>query len=235
MRERDDIDLAAAEFVLGTLPEEERIALEARRQREPDLDAAIAAWELRLTPMLDAVTPVDPPAGLFTAIETAIEAPSTDTVPDLAGLRRRLVRWRLAAIGATAIAAGLAGILLVREVILPPPQTFVAVFHDGDTQPRFLMSVDLETRELTIRPVEAEPVANRTYELWIVGEGISQTPRSLGLLEDVSAPTRKRLGQIDPALLRQATFGISLEPPGGSPTGKPTGPALHGTLIPAGD
>lgn len=236
MRGREDIDLEAAEYALGTLTPQERVAVEARRTREPDLDAAIAAWELRLAPMLDEVGPVDPPPGLFPAIQAAIDIPATTSpVADLTGLRRRLGRWRVTAIGATALAACLAGVLLVREVILPPPQTFVAVFHDGDTQPRFLLSVDLDSRALTIRPVTAEPMADRSYQLWIVGEGISATPRSLGLLEDVSGPTRKRLEQYDPALLRTATFGISLEPPGGSPTGQPTGPALHGTLIPADD
>ncbi|SDF73737.1 anti-sigma factor [Thalassobaculum litoreum] len=249
MREREDIELTAAEYVLGTLTREERVAVEARRTREPALDAAIAVWERHLSPMLDDVAPVAPPPDLFPAIEAAIAGPAREgggqdgarvgtrdgTVTDLARMRRRLGRWRAAAVGAAAIAACLAGVLVVREVILPPSRTFVAVFHDGDTQPRFLLSVDLESRELTIRPVTAEPVADKTYQLWIVGEGISPIPRSLGLLEDVSGTTRKRLDQVDPALLRNATFGISLEPPGGSPTGQPTGPALHGTLIPAED
>ncbi|WP_420563240.1 anti-sigma factor [Thalassobaculum sp.] len=234
MRDREDIDLVAADYVLGTLEPQERVAVEARRTREPELDAAIVAWEQRLAPMLDEVEPVAPPPGLFPAIQAAIDTAATPgAVTELAALRRRLGRWRAAALGAGALAACLTGVLLVREVILPPPQTFVAVFHDGDTQPRFLLSVDLESRALTIRPVTAEPVQDRTYQLWIVGEGISSTPQSLGLLEDVSGPTRKRLKQYDPAVLRQATFGISLEPPGGSPTGQPTGPALHGTLIPA--
>lgn len=239
MREREDIDSLAAEYVLGTLEADERIAVAARRSREPDLDAAIAAWEARLAPMLDEVREEAPPPDLFAAIQSAIDAPAAGRdapVAELDSLRRRLVRWRAIGIGATALAACLAGVLVVREAVLPPEpqqQTFVAVFQDGDTQPRFLLSVDLTTRELTIRPVAAEPRADKAYELWIVGEGISPVPRSLGLLEDVSVPTRKRLGEVDPAVLRGATFGISLEPPGGSPTGQPTGPALHGTLIPA--
>ncbi|WPZ35533.1 anti-sigma factor [Thalassobaculum sp. OXR-137] len=237
MTEGEDIDLLAAEYALGTLDAAERAAVAARRQREPALDAAISAWEARLAPMLDEVTPVAPPARLFPAIDAALDAPGPDG-SELDRVRRRLGRWRAAAVASAALAACLAGVLLMRETVLAPApesQTFVAVFHDGDTQPRFLLSVDLESRELTIRPVTAEPVENRTYQLWIVGEGISPVPRSLGLVEDVSGATRKRLEQYDPALLRRATFGISVEPAGGSPTGRPTGPALHGTLIPAGD
>ena len=33
-------------------------------------------------------------------------------------------------------------------------------------------------------------------------------------------------------LLQRATFGVSLEPSGGSPTGRPTSPALHAKLLP---
>ena len=233
MTERDDIDLEAAEYALGTLDAAERTAIDARRPREPDLDAAIALWELRLTPLLDEVEPVSPPPTLRASIEAAIDRPAGETVADLTALRRRLGRWRTAAVASAALAACLAGVLVVWELAAPPPGTFVAVFHDGDTQPRFLMSVDLESRELTIRPITAEPVADKTYQLWIVGEGISPVPTSLGLLQDVSGTTHRRLEQFDPARLRTATFGISLEPPGGSPTGLPTGPALHGTLIPA--
>jgi anti-sigma-K factor RskA len=34
-------------------------------------------------------------------------------------------------------------------------------------------------------------------------------------------------------VVQTATFGVSLEPAGGSPTGRPTGPALHAKLIPS--
>jgi anti-sigma-K factor RskA len=55
----------------------------------------------------------------------------------------------------------------------------------------------------------------------------------LGLLGGAAELTRKGLPGLDPAELRNATFGISIEPEGGSPTGRPTGPAIHGKLIPA--
>ena len=233
MTERRSIDMEAAEYVLGTLDAAERSAVEARRMREQDLDAAIVLWELRLTPLLDEVDPVVPPPAVLASINAAIDRPANEAVADLTALRRRLRRWRTAALASAALAASLAGVLVVREMAAPPPSTFVAIFNDGDTQPRFLMSVDLSSRELTIRPISAEPVAEKAYQLWIVGEGISPVPRSLGLLQDVSGTSHRRLEQFDAARLRTATFGISLEPPGGSPTGLPTGPALHGTLVPA--
>ena len=94
------------------------------------------------------------------------------------------------------------------------------------------MSIDLETRAVIIRPVSATLPEGKTYQLWIASDQLGPAPKSLGLLESASAPTTRSLGEFDPALLRDATFGISLEPEGGSPTGRPTGPAIHGRLIP---
>ena len=52
-----DDDLQAAEFALGTLDAGERATLAARRLREPELDAAIEAWEKRLAPLERAYRP----------------------------------------------------------------------------------------------------------------------------------------------------------------------------------
>ena len=60
-----DDDFAAAEFALGTLDPGERATLAARRLREPELDAAIRAWEARLSPLADATTPIDAAARPF--------------------------------------------------------------------------------------------------------------------------------------------------------------------------
>lgn len=245
----DDVWPLAGEYVLGVLTADERAAVERRRTDEPELAAAIAAWERRFMPLLDEVEPVEPAPGLYREIgrrigaAPRIAAPSPVEAPrrvvarsETARLRRQVARWRAGALAAALAAAGLAVVIVWRPDLLPlqppAPQTFVAVFQDGDQAPRFLLSVDLATRRLVVRPVAAEPAADKAYELWIVAEPFGPAPRSLGLLEDVGAPTERALDDIAPAVLRNALFGISLEPAGGSPTGRPTGPALHGTLIP---
>ena len=45
----------AAEYALGVLDAGERAVVSARRMREPQLDAAILAWEGRLAPLLELV------------------------------------------------------------------------------------------------------------------------------------------------------------------------------------
>ncbi|CAN0494860.1 unnamed protein product, partial [Phaeothamnion confervicola] len=73
----------------------------------------------------------------------------------------------------------------------------------------------------------------KTYQLWIASEQLGPRPRSLGLIGDGSGPGQAVLSAYEPALLSRATFGVSLEPAGGSPTGQPTSPALHAKLLPA--
>jgi len=51
MTEDDDIDGLAAEYVLGSLDPAERRQVDARRQTDASLAAAVAAWERRLAPL----------------------------------------------------------------------------------------------------------------------------------------------------------------------------------------
>ncbi len=245
----DDIDMLAAEYVIGTLDGAERAGVDARRRTDKELDAAIEDWERRLSPLLDGYAPVPPPALLKQRVAEKIAAAAADQagasesagagrgpsagVADIGRLRRQMRGWRAAAVAGYAIAAGLAAVVIMREVAPAPDTNFVAVFQDNDRQPAFIMSVDLATREVLIRPVTAKPADTGTYQLWIASEELGGVPRSLGLLDDASKPVRKKL-PYDPALLEKATFGISLEPTGGSPTGRPTGKAIHGQLIPSG-
>lgn len=232
MTDQEDIDALAAEYVLGTLSPAERTAVGARRQRERDLDAAIEAWESRLAPLAQATPPVEPSPGLLASIEAKI-AGSADA-GTVVELQRRVARWRRVAIAASAAAACLVVAFGLREVTrTPQPVSYVGVFQKDDQSPAFLLTVDLETRVLSIRVVAAERPADKTYQLWIASEQSGGVPQSLGLIEDPTQITRATLASYDPLIVRRATFGVSLEPMGGSPTGRPTGPALHAKLIPA--
>ena len=233
MTARDDIDDLAGEYVLGTLDTGERATVAARRQREPELDAAIRDWERRLAPLDAATRAVAPPADLFDRIERRIGAGGDTAVTELAAVLRQLRRWRGIGVAASAIAAALLVAIGVREFVwTPAPQTYVAVFAKDDVLPAFYMTFDLARRELTIRPVDAQRQQGKTYQLWIASDQLGPAPQSLGLMDDTLAPTTKVLSQYDQGLLQRATFGVSLEPAGGSPTGRPTSPALHAKLLP---
>lgn len=238
MSERDDLDMLVAEFVLGTLPKEERESLQARRRSEPELEALIQEWEARLAGMLDAVEPIEPSPELFARIQKTINqqaaAPATSgAAPDnVVNLRKQLTRWRWSTAIASAAALVLVAVLATQPEPEPQAQSFVAVFQHNDEQPAFLLTVDLESRQLNIQPVTAEPEQDKSYQLWIVAEELGPSPRSVGVMGENLTLDQSALRDYAPELLRDATFGISLEPKGGSPTGQPTGPAIHGFLYP---
>lgn len=238
MTDREDIDGLAAEYVLGTLDASERAAVSARRQREPALDAAIGAWERRLAPLNETVAAVAPPRDLLARIEARIAGlaggdGAVAASAQIVSLERRMKRWRGLAALSTALAACLVIAIGVREMARPQmPRNYVAVFQKDDASPAFLMSIDLQTRTLSVRPVAAEEQPDKSYQLWIASEQTGGVPQSLGLIEQrAGAFTQRVLVSYDAAIVEKATFGVSLEPAGGSPTGRPTGPVFHAKLI----
>jgi anti-sigma-K factor RskA len=123
---------------------------------------------------------------------------------------------------------------VVREVVrdAPRPAQFVASFQKDEQSPAFLMTVDIDKRTVTVRQVAADRLADKTYQLWIAtAPGVA--PKSLGLVENNEFTVTSTLADFDPAVISNATFGISLEPLGGSPTGAPTGPVIHAKLFQA--
>lgn len=235
MIERDDLDMLAAEFVLGTLPVEDRQRVQRLRTTHPELDAQILQWESRLSALNDEIEPVDPAPGLFARIERSIDQleQASSQHNEVVRLRQQVSRWRL-----STAAASIAAMLLIAVMMLEPTPTeslYVAVFQHNDEQPAFLLTVDLARKQLNIQPVTARPAGNQSYQLWIKDDELGPTPRSVGVLNEHFEVDPAALANYDAELLRRATFGISLEPRGGSPTGQPTGPALHGFLYPTGE
>lgn len=240
MTRSDDIELLAGEYVLGTLEAAERSVVEERRRVDRALDDAIVDWETRLSPLTEHYAEVAPPPHVLARIQAAL-ARRGERLGDRHGdprarvtrLERGLARWRAAAGVGYLLAACLAGVVAFQSLgQVQDDRRFVAVFQSNDEQPAFLLTINLKTRELLVRPVTAVPQQGKTYQLWIASRELGGKPKSLGLLDTPVRPTRKQLLQYDAELLEKATFGISLEPEGGSPTGVPTGPALHGKLIP---
>jgi anti-sigma-K factor RskA len=226
-------DLSAAEFALGSLDFAERTTLAARRQREPELDDAISTWELRLSPLAEAIPPIEPPRDYLADIWRRISggAANDNIVLDLT---RRLQRWRVSAIAAASVAAALAIGIGLRENLRPAaPHEFVAVLQKSADAPAFIVTVNIDTRSLTVRPVAAPAQPDKAYELWIIDAKLG-APRSLGVL-DQKNPTAPNLSTYDPTVVQSATYAVTVEPPGGSPTGQPTSaPVFVGKLIATG-
>ncbi len=232
-----DDDFAAAEYVLGTLDPGERAVVAARRLREPDLDEAIRAWEARLAPLAEAAGPIEPPRGLLPAIEARIRGATPEAAgnPGVDALRRSLIRWRAAAIAASIVAGVLAVGFAARETTREAlPHQYVAVLQKDAASPAFAITVNLDSREFTVRPIAATAPPGKAYELWLIDPKIG-APRSLGVIAADSATRSANLARYDRAVVADATYAVTIEPPGGSPTGQPSGPPVFvGKLIPVG-
>jgi anti-sigma-K factor RskA len=238
MNELDDIDGLAGEYVLGTLDAAERASVAARRQRETSLDAAIRAWERRLAPLNDAGSEVAPPYGTFAKIETrllgsASSNPATNSVVDLT---RRLNRWRAVALSASALAAGL--VLTIGALQLAPKQkskNLVAVLQKDAASPAFLVSVNVDDRVMTVRPVAAKHEPGKSFELWIIHDSLGK-PKSLGVIDEATTMKKPTLAAYQPDVIQGSTYAVTLEPEGGSPSGDPTGPVVFaGKMIETSD
>lgn len=227
-----DDDLAAAEYALGTLDPTQRATLAARRLREAELDEAIHAWEALLAPLAEAAPEIAPPRDLLPAIEARIRGASPDTPENatVAALERGIRRWRAAALAASVIAALLAVGFVARETgRRSAPHEYVAILQKDAASPAFEVTVDLDRQELTVRPVAAQAPPGKSYELWLIDAKLGA--RSLGVIGD--KPRGASLSGYDPSTISGATYAVTVEPPGGSPTGQPSGaPVFVGKLIP---
>jgi anti-sigma-K factor RskA len=227
-----DDDFAAAEYALGTLDASERATLAARRLRESDLDEAIRAWEERLAPLAEATPEIEPPRDLLPAIEARIRGASRDAPRSgaIVDLERSIRRWRAMAIAASLFAGVLALGFVARESSRrSAPHEYVAILQKDAASPAFAVTVNLDKQELTVRPVAAQAPPGKAYELWLIDSKLGA--RSLGVIGNT--PHGASLSAYAPAVVADATYAVTVEPPGGSPTGQPSGaPVFVGKLIP---
>jgi anti-sigma-K factor RskA len=193
------------------------------------------------------------------AVPPAQPAPQPRPEPsrDVLRFERPLRRWRTATVLTGSLAACLAALVAVQvtnpdllpaslqpqarivevtktvEVPSPKPAEFVAVLQKDASSPAFLLTFDLDKRQLTVRTVGAERQAGKSYELWLVSDKYP-APRSLGVIGTGAYTVRQPEPEYDPVVINRATYAVSLEPEGGSPTGAPTGPVLYtGKLLQA--
>jgi len=236
MTELDDIDGLAAEYVLGTLSREERRAAAERLAGDTAFEKAVAAWELRLGPLAEVVTPVTPSPNLYSKIRAQIGL--SQHVVSLRAreqmLSKRVARWRSAALGMSALAASLVGVVGWQRAVTPDvPTQYVAVLQTGDKTPAFLLTVDTETNMFVISAVNAPKPPGKEYEVWLVHDEMPK-PKSLGCFRDGQMDVRPMAKGKEHDMFMDATFAVSLEPEGGSPTGAPTGPVVFsGKLVKA--
>jgi anti-sigma-K factor RskA len=221
----DRADALAAQYVAGTMRGAARRRFEALLPSHPALRYAVAQWQTRLMPLTTALPPVQPPARVWRGVEQRLWPAAARP-----SWWQNLSLWRAAS--GLALVAVLA--LAVRVATPPPAEAPVVVVLQGTPAAPgavgaaggVVASFSADGQALVARPLT--PVSmqtDRVLELWWArAEG---PPKSLGLIK-ADGTTVLRKGQL-PGGLRGSGLdhmAVSVEPPGGSPTGAPTGPVV---------
>lgn len=226
----DDIRDLASDYVLGLMPEPEARLFEEIMARDPDIAAHVDDLRDKLLPLDLSAEPRDLPEGFMVRVQAAVKdavapenaMPVRKPVPPSAANSASRPTSRmigLIAAAAVGIAVGL-GASWLRP--LPEPQV-IAVLLDAQGVPQAVVE-DYGNDTATVRFVaDIDVPADRSLQVWTL-----PTPEigatSLGVL-DRTAPTRLTFDDL-PGPMAQQLYEVTLEPAGGSPTGRPTGPII---------
>jgi anti-sigma-K factor RskA len=213
--------LLAAEYVLGVLGAEERRDVERRLPTDPTLANEVAFWEERLGTLVDTVVPVEPSPRLWNRIDGAIAQPAA---PARGGIWQSLAFWRVVGIGSAAIAAASIAALAYIGIVPSARAPLMATLGSSSGQPNFVAAVSADGSSITVVPAALLTNDPRAIELWLIPQG--GRPHSLGLIQPGSPIRLVIPPDLVGRLTSEATLAVSLEPPGGSPTGQPTGPVI---------
>ena len=215
-------DALAAQYVAGTLRGRARRRFDNLLPSHPALQRSVREWQDRLMPLTTAVVPQPPSPAVWRAIERRLwPAPAALPWWQRAGLWRALSGVTMAAV---------VGLTVLVLTPLPAQAPVVVVLQgtgaDAGVGGTIVASLSGDGRALVTRTLM--PVAlstDRVLELWSVPP--QGNPRSLGLISANGVTVLNR-GKLPPTMLKGGTaaLAVSVEPPGGSPTGVPTGPVV---------
>ncbi|MCE9659951.1 MAG: anti-sigma factor [Burkholderiales bacterium] len=215
-------DRLAAEYAAGTLRGPARRRFESLLPAHPLLREATRAWEQRLMPLTASIAPVQPSGEVWRRVSERIGGGQAKAP---GGTWSRLAFWRGLSAFASVAAIGLAALLANPGPAAPPIVVVLAPTGTapGSTPPASLVaSISGDGSTLVTRPIVPVSIqADRSLELWAVPkEGAA---RSLGILPGGSGTVALR-GKV---LAGVDTLAVTIEPLGGSPTGKATGPIVY--------
>ena len=222
-------DLAGA-LVLGVLDPHAHQEARARQISDPDFAAEVDAWERRLGSLALCIADRAPSRDLWPEIKKLL--PANDEGPGgMAG------RWKAAAVAASLLAAGFAGLAIWTGRSQAPPVSPAVVARAPEPQEpmqvallkptkgptAFVATLDRSRKRMTISPGAAH-APKGDLELWMIPP--DGAPQPLGVIpadKSASMPMPDAFaGKGDTPIV----LAVSEEPKGGSPTGRPTGPVI---------
>ncbi len=221
-------DGLAAEYVLGTQSTRVRRRMQRLLAQDSLLAERVAWWESQLNQLADSADSVPVPPWVWRRVENILQPPAKDTSGDVDGWWQSLWVWR----GSTALATAMALVLLILPPLIQRPDAItveggvVLVLTDEESKTAFLIS-----RPSADAPIRAQAIAasvmtlQQAYELWLIPPDAA--PLSLGLLNDEGGTILQPSAALSSLVLPGSAMAVSIEPPGGSTTGAPTGPVVY--------
>ncbi len=241
MNPHDAENPMAADYVMGLLDGAEHAAAEQLIATDQSFAQAVSAWRARLADLDLTAEETAPSAALWQRIADATKTAPIDALPSAraalrgATLWHDIKFWRVAGIGGT-FAAMLFGVIMIgalttsrhlRHDLIALAQSkpvYVAVLvNDSTKEAGAIVNAFSNGRVelIPIRPIDVP--AGRTLQVWTLWDR-AVGPKSIG----VTGQSRTLQLNLDslPETVQDQLFEITLEPEGGSPIGRPTGPIL---------
>jgi len=230
--ERDDGPLAA-EYVMGLLDAEARADAERRIASDADFARLVETWRARFSQLDDTAEEVTPAGDLWQRIESSLSkeapVPQAPAVGLIGRFWRSLAALRIATLGGAVTAILLAVVAVMalqhaQQVAARKPIYVAILIDDATRQAGAVVNAFADGRVEMIPLVDMNVPDGRALQVWTLWNR-EIGPRSVGLLSRAKA-TQLDLEKL-PGTTADQLFEITLEPAGGSPTGRPTGPILY--------
>lgn len=220
-RSRDEI--ISGEYVLGVLSAEDRRRVEARMAVDKRFAQQVRRWQTNLSGVNDDYDEVRPPAHLYNRLERRLFRTEEPT-GTFARLWGSVALWRGLATASLFVAVSLGLYQVSGSLTGDADRPLVAELSGQDAPFNLIAAFDADSGRLSVVPVALKQPEPKSLEVWIIEDG--KAPQSLGILPDngngeivVNADMRQLFAE-------GKTIAITVEPFGGAPEGKPTGPII---------
>lgn len=233
-------DLRYAEYVLGVLDADARAGVEREIAESAQAQAAVALWQRHLLPLSEDIAPVAPAAYVWARISAELgfgasvlaqrPAPTNTTPEQRAGWWDNLRLWRWVGVGASVVAvASMVTLFVTTPHVVAPPAVaagyMVSSIQQDNGVAGWTATMDLQHAQMVVVPANPAALASgKAPELWLIPPG--EKPISLGVIHREQPTTVNLSPDLLAKLGAKDLLAVSVEPPGGSPTGQPTGPVI---------
>lgn len=208
------LEQLAAEYALGTLRGAARLRFERLLPQHPDALAAVRRWEDRFVQLAGGLAPVQPGAAVWRQVQQRLNHTPARSFAFLGW-------WNASRLAlAAAVAAVMIAVTLQLTVFTPSSRLLAIVATEQQAE---WWRVETRDDHEALRVIASAAVAadmEHAYELWALPDS-GAAPVSLGLMPQGGAHELVLSAAQRAALQQASKIAVSLEPPGGSPTGAP--------------